>query len=175
MAVSRALRRLLQVRELQEEQCRLAMEAAINDLHRLEAALRGAGERERIGRRLIEASAHSGDLPDRLAGLEEVRTGARFALVLEPRVVAQQGVVEVRKQEFLEKRIERRQAETLIEETEARDAIEFGRRSQQTLDDWYSSKLFHRSPKRVRPDSGKRMFPAVQSSQSEPSVTPTES
>ena len=174
MAVSRALRRLLQVRELQEEQCRLAMEAANNDLHSLEGALRGAALRERGGRRLIEASAHNGDQTDRLAGLEEVRTGARFALILEPRIAAQEEVVEARKQAFLEKRIERRQAETLIEETEARDAIEAGRRSQQTLDDWYSSKLYHRTPKRIRSTSGKVVL-GVQISQSESDTSPAES
>jgi hypothetical protein len=47
-----------------------------------------------------------------------------------------------RREEYLLKRVERRQAETLIQETEARDAIVDGRRGQQTLDDWYSSRLY---------------------------------
>ena len=40
------------------------------------------------------------------------------------------------------KRVERRQAETLIHETEAQEVIESGRRGQQSLDDWYSSRLY---------------------------------
>jgi hypothetical protein len=37
--------------------------------------------------------------------------------------------------------VERRQAETLIRETEAREAVEDGRRGQQTLDNWFSSRM----------------------------------
>ena len=44
-------------------------------------------------------------------------------------------------QEFLAKRVERRQAETLIEETEAREAIEADRRNQQSIDDWYLNRM----------------------------------
>ena len=72
MAVSRALRRLLRIRELEEEQCRLALEAAIGELSRLEHAMAATAERDRRGRRLVEASARSGELRDRLAGLEAV-------------------------------------------------------------------------------------------------------
>jgi hypothetical protein len=41
MAVSRALRRLLRIRELEEEQCRLALESTLGELNRLESALAG--------------------------------------------------------------------------------------------------------------------------------------
>ena len=46
------------------------------------------------------------------------------------------------RREFLGKRVERRQAETLIGETEAQEAVAAGRRGQQALDDWYGSRLF---------------------------------
>jgi hypothetical protein len=45
------------------------------------------------------------------------------------------------RQKFLSKRVERRQAETLIRETQARDATEAGRRDQRALDDWYRFRL----------------------------------
>jgi len=45
------------------------------------------------------------------------------------------------REEFLAKRVERRHAETLIKETEARDTIEAGRRSQQNLDDWFGNRM----------------------------------
>jgi hypothetical protein len=144
MAVSRALRRLLRIRDLEEEQCRLALESALSELRHLENELQAAVERARRGRRLVGASAQSGELTDRLAGLEETRAAKRHTLALVPRITdAELEVVKLR-QEFLLKRVERRQAETLISETEAQDAIDADRRSQQVLDDWFGNKM-HRA------------------------------
>jgi hypothetical protein len=142
MAVSRALRRLLRIRDLEEGQSRLALESALGELHRLEHALTATVERERRGRRLVGDSARTGQLPDRLAGLEETRSSVRHAAALEPRIEAMGDDVAMLRREFLGKRIERRQAETLIQETEAEDAIAAGRRGQQALDDWYGSRLY---------------------------------
>jgi hypothetical protein len=141
MAVSRALRRLLRIRDLEEEQCRLALESALGELNRLEHALEATAERGRRGRRLVEASAHSGELTDRLAGLEETRAAGRRAAALGSRLADVELDAIALREEFLLKRVERRQAETLIRETEARDAVEAGRRSQQALDDWYRNRL----------------------------------
>jgi flagellar biosynthesis chaperone FliJ len=142
VAVSRALRRLLRVRELEEEQCRLALEAASAELNKLQNAMASAFERGRRGRRLIAASAGSGELSDRLSGIEEIRTSARFVEVLQPHIAKQEEVVALRRQEFMAKRLERRQAETLIEKMAEEQAIVEGRRSQQALDDWFSNKLY---------------------------------
>jgi hypothetical protein len=141
MAVSRALRRLLHIRDLEEEQCRVALESASGTLHGLQHALEATGERGRRGRRLIEASAHSGELPDRLAGIEEIRAAERHGVALVPRIADAELDVAALREEFLAKRVERRQAETLIKETEAQDAIEAGRRSQQNLDDWFGNRM----------------------------------
>jgi hypothetical protein len=46
------------------------------------------------------------------------------------------------RQAFLLKRVERRQAEALIGETEEREAITAERRGQQSLDDWFRSRLY---------------------------------
>jgi len=142
MAVSRALRRLLRVRDLEEEQSRLALESALGELHRLEQALTAAFERERRGRRLVESGVQTGQLADRLAGFEETRSASSHALILQPRIRSKNEEVSERRQEFLLKRMERRQAETLIQETEAKEAVEAARRGQQSLDDWYSSRLY---------------------------------
>jgi hypothetical protein len=142
MAVSRALRRLLRVRDLEEEQSRLALESALGELHRLEQALTAAFERERRGRRLVESGVQTGQLADRLAGFEETRSASSHALILQPRIGSKNEEVSERRQEFLLKRMERRQAETLIQETEAKEAVEAARRGQQSLDDWYSSRLY---------------------------------
>jgi hypothetical protein len=141
MAVSRALRRLLLIRDLEEEQRRGALASALGELDRLERALEGTTERERRGRRLVGESVHTGQLPDRLAGLEETRSASRHAAALGPKIDAQEDQVSDLRELFLVKRVERRQAETLIKETEAREAIEAGRRGQQALDEWYSSRL----------------------------------
>lgn len=142
MAVSRALRRLLRIRDLEEEQGRLALEAAQADLSRLKQALESTIDRDRRGRRLVELSARSGELPDRLAGLEEARTAVRVAQALAPRILNQEQDVADFREQYLAKRIERRQAETLIEEAEARDALDAERKSQQGLDDWFRNRLY---------------------------------
>jgi len=144
MAVSNALRRLLKIRAIEEEQSRLALESALGELNRLEVALAATAERDRLGRRLVESSARNGVLPDRLAGLEETRAARCSATVLGPRIAEAELDVLGLREEFLSRRVERRQAETLIEETEALDALDAGRRGQQSLDDWYGNRM-HRT------------------------------
>jgi hypothetical protein len=141
MAVSSALRRLLNIRGIQEEQSRLALDAKLGELNRLQHALQASAEQDRSGRLLVQTSARNGELPDRLAGLEETRAAGRRGAVLAPRIADAKRNVAALRQEFIAKRVERRQAETLIQETEARDAVEAGRRGQQGLDDWYGNRL----------------------------------
>jgi hypothetical protein len=140
MAISSALRQLKRIRELEEEQCRVALESAVAELRRLEQALEAGAEWDRRGRALVDSSAHSGQLTDRLAGMEESRAAGRLRKALLPRLANAELEVAALREDFLAKRVERRQAETLIEEAEARDAIEADRRSQQSLDDWHRSR-----------------------------------
>ncbi len=137
MAVSRAMRRLLRLLEIQEEQYRAALASALADLKRLEGAMAATAERDRGGRRLVAASASTGELEDRLAGLEETRAAGRRAAALAPRITEAKLAAGARQQAFLSKRIERRQAETMIRKTESKDEIEAGRRAQQGLEDWF--------------------------------------
>jgi len=135
MSVSPAMRRLLRVRELEEERRRTALEGAMGELHRLEQALAGAHRRGRTGRRLITVSAKAGEAADRVAGLAESAAGERHGAYLRPQIAeAEERVAELR-EEFLASRVERRQAETLIAEAEARALVMAGRREQQALDD----------------------------------------
>ena len=137
MAVSRAMRRLLSVLEIQEEQYRAALASALADLRRLEEAMASAAMRDRGGRRLVTASADSGELADRLAGLEETHASRCCAAALMPRIAEAKLAAATRRHEFLAKRIERRQAETLIHKTESEDEREAARRAQQGWDDWF--------------------------------------
>ena len=143
MAVSRAMRRLMQVRVLEEELREAVLESAVGDLRRMELALVAAKERERSGRQQVTASAKTGELVDRIAGLEETRAALRHGAALKPRIAEAELEVARRRQEFLAKRIERRQVETLIQKTEAEDAVDAGRRAQQELDDWFLSRAQH--------------------------------
>lgn len=155
MAVARSLRRLLRIRDLEEEQCRLALESALAERSRLLAALATAAERDRRGRRLTASSAQTVELSDRIAGLEETRIAKRVVTALTPRLALTEQLVAARRQEYLSKRVERRQAETLISETEQRDALDASRRSQQSLDDWYGNRVFRNAAagKSSRPDA----------------------
>jgi len=144
MAVSRALRRLLRIRDLQEEQSRLALESSQGELNRLEDALKATENRDRRGRLLLDASARSGELPDRVSGLEESRTAARIRAVLGPRIEAKALDVTTLRQAFQTTRVARKQAESLIADAESADAVDAGRRGQHSLDDWYSSRV-HRA------------------------------
>lgn len=137
MPVSRAMRRLLDVLELEETECRTAMEAARANLERLQQALRMGGERERRGRSLISASATTGDVADRIAGVQEIQRAKRIAAALIPQLGVAEAIVNARRSEFLAKRVERRQTETLVEEAEARDNTESRRSAQRDLDDWF--------------------------------------
>lgn len=140
MAVSRAMRRLQQVLEIQESECLAAMESARAELTQLEQNLVRSIARERGGRRLAAASATTGEIVDRIAGIEETRSARRLTAALEPRIAEAQAALDATRREFLSKRVERRQTETLIEEAEAAGKVEAARRAQKNLDDWFLSR-----------------------------------
>ena len=142
MAVSRALRRLFRIRDLEEEQHRIALESAVGELHTLADTLAAVTARGRHGRDLVQSNSDSGDCTDHQAGLVEMGSALRYGTFLAPRIVAAHDKAARLREKFLEKRVERRQAETLIQETETQDAVEAGRRAQQALDEWYRSRLF---------------------------------
>ncbi len=115
------------------------MESARAELKGLEQALARSVERGRGGRRLVAASAATGDVTDRIAGVEETHLAKRIAAALAPRITESEFAVNARQREFLGKRIERRQTETLIEEAEALESVKAARRAQRNLDDWFLS------------------------------------
>jgi len=140
MAVSRGLRRLMQLRLLEEEQSRLALELSLADLHRLERALEAAEERNRRGRQLVHGAAHTGELTDRIAGIEEGRAAQRQTTMLNAAIIESKIATDVLREKYQVVRVERRQVETVIGKAEAAEAVDAGRRSQQFLDDWYGGR-----------------------------------
>jgi hypothetical protein len=143
MAASRAMCRLLHVLEMQEEQRLAEMEGALADLKRLEHELTVAIEQDCAGRRRISASAETGEIIDRLSGLEQSREALRQTGILKPRIAESQEVANTRRGDFLSKRVERRQAKTVVENLEAVDGTKATRREQRDLDDWFLGKVRH--------------------------------
>lgn len=139
MAAAKSLRRLCEIRRAEEEQTQAAMELAITELQHLETALLRNHECATRARALIASSAHTGEFVDRIAGLEDIRAAERTARGLATRVDAAEKKVQRKRQEFLDKRIERRQVEAVCEAMRAQGAAELTRKSQVVLDDWHRS------------------------------------
>jgi len=145
MSVPKALERLLRIRGLEEEQRRLRLEAAVARLQSFEQAREAAAQMERDGRARLTAGAVSGDLPDRVAGAVETDTARVRARMLEPRIAAAEIETIERRRDFLEKRVEHRQAATLIEQAAARDEFESERRSQRDIDEWFGTRMYRQA------------------------------
>lgn len=140
MSRSKALERLLRIRALEEEQRRASLESALGELDALKRAREAAAEAGRNGRARVGSSVASGSVVDRRAALVEMEAARRRDRALAPRIAASEKEAAHRRQEFVEKRVERRQAGTLVEQAEARDETEAGRRTQQAIDDWYGTR-----------------------------------
>lgn len=150
MAISPALHRLARVRAVEEEQRRLALESALSQLHVLQAALEAAQLRMRRGKALLAEVRNPIDVADRAAALLEIDAAGRRAAVLRPRIGAAEEAVIRARQDYLAKRLERRQVETLIEEARAGEAIESLRRSQQSTDEGFASRRHTRKAEKAR-------------------------
>ena len=137
MAVSKSVRRLLRVLDLEEESRRRELESAQAEHARLNVALTGATRRERDGRLLFADGVQREHADDRWMGLKEVDAGRRCGAVLQQTIQQSMQAVEALRTALLEKRVERKQAETLVKAAEARESLEEDRRTQQSLDTWY--------------------------------------
>jgi flagellar export protein FliJ len=156
MAVAKALLRLLDVLEIEEDQARMAFESATAEHGQLERQLTQALQTESHGRRLVSSSAGMNSGTDRLAGLELSRLAARDAAGLQSRIERAAALLAENRELYLGKRVERRQAETLIEEARAAEQIEAGRRGQQVLDDWYLNRLHRTNLKDLKTQADSR-------------------
>ena len=144
MAISSALLRLLRVRVLEEEQQHLALESALSQLHALEAALGASLLRRRQGEALLALGRESIEPTDRAAAMIEIDAARRRATALRPRIAASQEEANCARQEYLAKRVERRQVQTLIDEARAAESLEASRRSQQFADENFATRRHDR-------------------------------
>jgi hypothetical protein len=148
VAVSDSLRRLLHIRTLEEEQRKIALDAALAELHRLENALTAMRARERSGRDHVALSSRSCDATDRIAAIVECESARHGAEIIEARIPEAALRVSSAREEYLQKRVERRQVETVIEETRAALDAEAARRAQQGTDEWFSTRRHAHSANR---------------------------
>jgi len=140
MAISRTLKRLLRVLVLEEEQLQGALEEALSEFRRIESMIEAAIVRRREARLLIHDSILTGCYEDRIAGTEEESVSERLQELLKPWLAQTEAIVNERRVVYMAKRTERRQAETLLEEAEKREAVERVRKDQISLDEWYLSR-----------------------------------
>jgi hypothetical protein len=144
VAISDSLRRLLHIRILEEEQRKIALESALAELHRLENALAALQARERRGRERVALSSQSSDPADRIAGLVECESARSGTRVLQARIAETASRVHAARSEYLFKRVERRQVETVIQEAAEAVQAEDVRREQEGVDQWFSARQHSR-------------------------------
>jgi hypothetical protein len=78
----------------------------------------------------------SGETQDRIIGLEEIEIAVRISTVLMARVRSATEKIQRIRNEFLHKRLEKRQAETLLQSALEREASAAQRKMQLALDEW---------------------------------------
>lgn len=137
MSVSPSLQRLLSLREAEERQKLILMETALAELNRLAYALNQARRRGTAGHALVSSGVQSGESIDRIAGLEEVASAERIVVALTNRIKLAENAAARFRQEFLAKRIERRQVGALLDAMKEQENLLANRKGQSTLDDWY--------------------------------------
>lgn len=135
------LQRILRLRSLLESSSRSELEKRLrtyhmlDDLRRAEAAA-AAGERRHAVESLLLAensTLHAWRQADVVGGLAEQRA-ARLA----PTVKAAEDRMTISRGEYLERRKERRQVETILEEKVEAERQQAERREQARLDDWFA-------------------------------------
>ena len=147
MGMTKILERLLRIRDLEEQDRRAVFEKALAQLHLLQSARQAAWQMEKQGRARVAESVRSGDISDRQAGLVETSTArAKLRSIAADVYAAEQECLE-RREEFLQKRVERQQAETLRDEAAHRELQEAERRSQMGIDDWFGTRTHQRPAK----------------------------
>jgi len=154
LPASRTLKRLHAIRSAEEQQCRTTLDAAVSDLRSLERMLARVKQRRGCARSLIAASIRSGVAEDRMAALEEASLFDRLARALAGKIAAAEQRLSQARNQFMAKRVERRQVETLLEAARVQAGIEASRKNQSALDEWFRSSAKHRRPDRPQDPPG---------------------
>ena len=137
MPVSSGLKRLLRIRELEEELSQSALESAVSEREHFQRTLQLAIDRKSAGRNLWGRSVAACESENRQVGLEEICIAGRLAECASMQLAEAERQLSERRESYLATRTRSRQAQTLIEETESEEARRALRRDQQELDEWF--------------------------------------
>jgi hypothetical protein len=138
------LRRLCELRQLEEQNRAALLEEAKKNLQQLDDALVESGERQKSGRALMKESLGTGDLESRVAAIEEIAFAKRKTNVLISRRHSLEEQVRQTREQFFSKRKERQQTEALLRDALDEEATIAERGSQSALDEWH--RTTHRRP-----------------------------
>jgi hypothetical protein len=147
MVVRRTLTRLLRLRELEEEQSRLKLEAAVTNRNRAQKEFEAAVGRQAQGRRDFVTGILRQSQLERAGGGMEMERASRERLRLQPALETADAEVMRQQAELLVRRTGRRQVETLVKNERTKVEVEAGRRAQQMLDDWYGRRISKDGPR----------------------------
>jgi flagellar export protein FliJ len=137
MSSGKALPRLLRLRQLEEEQARLELEAQLMARNMALERQQRIVERQDSERREFEEAVQHARTADRTGAVMELGLILDQRLWAEKSLAAAESAVDRSRATFLQKRIGRRQVESLVEEQALLAREEANRRDQQQLDDWY--------------------------------------
>ena len=131
------LRRLCDLREMEErnEASRLALATAV--LRKIDDALRNVRGYEEAARVLIRSGVQRDDIVDRLAGAGETDLAARLVKGLEKKRRLGEEQVGMIRDQYLAKRVERRRVEAILQIEMEREESDAQRRTQSLLDEWH--------------------------------------
>jgi flagellar biosynthesis chaperone FliJ len=141
MKTSSTLRRLLRLRALEEEQSRMLLEAAEAEVKRLESALASVRQSEHQGRELVTRSVQDREPSDRIAGVEQIRACGQAADWIAGRTPQVEAEARAQRSDFVEKRIQRRQVESLHTAGVSQSRFREEKRMQQAQDEWHRMRL----------------------------------
>ena len=151
MANRRVLSRLLRLRELEEEMSRMELEGAVGDRERVAGELAAAVNRQALGRQGFLVSIGDPDTAGRTGAVISMEQARELSVRIASRLEAADREVIRRREEFLSRRTDRQQIETLVQREQLTLREEAGRRAQQMLDDWYGRRSPRQAERRIKP------------------------
>ena len=140
MPVSKALRSLLKIRHLQEGQEKAALDSALGYLNAVENAIGNSKNREREAREQItQDGSEDAEIAFRSSDLQSSIEHQRQSVLAVQQSQTQERV-DLARADYLSRRMERRQAEIVVEGAQKREEAVAGRRLQRSIDDWFNAR-----------------------------------
>lgn len=143
--MKRGLQRVLRIRALLEDLARLELESRSAEKRRLE--MRAALQRSLSAAARSNALAvlsEAGTADDWMTGYADAEIFGWRGGKLRALAAARKPAVEKARNEFLERRLERRQVQALLTQAAEAEETERTRREQKRLDDWFQSRIARR-------------------------------